>query len=318
VNGAEAAESGPGAATTYVEPPRSYRSIPITVVLLAVAFALDVALGGGSEDIPGFLIVAVVVLGIHVLVIKAVRSTHSLRLTDKELRVGDEAVERSEIVGAVPGRDPELAVLGWPNGMPRGAQGVIVRLVDDQDFVVPTRNPIRLIESLGVDVPGPKAVDAIRPAEPDDLLLLPEIDDRADVVFRVAGYELPELPFDEGLTAAKAIFVLGRPPVAFVCVDEIDGLAHVEEIAVLPSSMRQGIGTKLLERACEWARAEGYPAIALTTYADVPWNGPYYASRGFAEATDVSPGLAQVREHERELGLDAVGRRIVMRRELSG
>jgi hypothetical protein len=48
----------------------------------------------------------------------------------------------------------------------------------------------------------------------------------------------------------------------------------------------------------------------------VPWNGPYYAKRGFMEVADPSPGLRAVRDQERGVGLDAVGRRIVMRRAL--
>ncbi|MDT4928355.1 MAG: hypothetical protein QOF92_1222 [Pseudonocardiales bacterium] len=311
------ADPNSGAAGTYDEPPRTYRSVVVTVVLLVAAYAVDLALGGGSEDLPGFLIVAVAAVGIHVLVLNAVRSTHSLSLTADELRVGDEAVERSEIVGAQPGRDPELAVLGWPNGMPRGAKGVLVRLADEQDFVVPTRDPHRLIAALGVGAPGAKADDHVRAAESDDLPFIAEIDERADTVFRVAGYDLPELPFSDELLHCRAIFVVGRPPVAFVCVDELDGVAHVEEIAVLPSSMRQGIGTQLLERACQWARDAGYAAITLTTYADVPWNGPYYAARGFAETNDLTPGLVRVREHEGDVGLDAVARRIAMRKELT-
>jgi GNAT superfamily N-acetyltransferase len=159
----------------------------------------------------------------------------------------------------------------------------------------------------------------VREASPADLVLLPEIDERADTVFRMAGYDLPEVPFREDeWAAAKAVFVLGRPPVGFARVDEVDDLAHLAEMAVIPGSMRQGIGASLLERSCEWARAHGYPAITLTTYADVAWNGPYYAARGFVETGEVTPGLARLRERERTSGLDDVGRRVVMRRDLSG
>ena len=59
--------------------------------------------------------------------------------------------------------------------------------------------------------------------------------------------------------------------------------------------MRNGIGTQLLERACEWAREQRYPAITLTTYADISWNAPYYAARGFTEITELTPGLAGLR-----------------------
>jgi GNAT superfamily N-acetyltransferase len=112
------------------------------------------------------------------------------------------------------------------------------------------------------------------------------------------------------------VFVAGPPPVGFVQVEEIDGLAYIVELAVIPRWMRQGIGSALLERACEWARGRGYRAITLTTYADVPWNAPFYARRGFVEITEFGPGVQAEREQERELGLDEVGRRIVMRREL--
>jgi hypothetical protein len=54
----------------------------------------------------------------------------------------------------------------------------------------------------------------------------------------------------------------------------------------------------------------------LCTYAEIPWNGPYYASRGFVETDEVTPGLAELRAWERDVGLDALGRRCVMRREL--
>jgi GNAT superfamily N-acetyltransferase len=151
-----------------------------------------------------------------------------------------------------------------------------------------------------------------------ELAALAEIDDRAEAIFRAAGYRLPDIAFDvEVLRRAKAVFVAGRPPVGFVQVDELDGLAHVSELAVLPRWMGQGIGTALVERACSWAAANGYPAITLTTYADVPWNAPFYANRGFVESTDLGPGLAAVRARERELGLDDVGRRVVMRRALA-
>jgi hypothetical protein len=50
----------------------------------------------------------------------------------------------------------------------------------------------------------------------------------------------------------------------------------------------------------------------LRTYADVPWNGPFYTRAGFVEtspATDFHKHLAEVEER---LGLDLYGRRIQM------
>jgi ribosomal protein S18 acetylase RimI-like enzyme len=157
----------------------------------------------------------------------------------------------------------------------------------------------------------------VRRALPSDLEYLPDVDRRAESLFRVAGMNLPDIPFPlDELHDSRAVFVAGRPPVAFVQIDEVDGIAHVQELAVLPSHMRQGLGSALLDAACEWARAAGYPAITLTTYADVPWNAPYYQARGFTELSELTPELVELRDWERDVGLDAIGRRIAMRREL--
>jgi GNAT superfamily N-acetyltransferase len=149
--------------------------------------------------------------------------------------------------------------------------------------------------------------------------VLEEIDERAETLFGAAGMTLPRVTMPAGrAAAAKALFVHGRPPVGFVRVDEVDGLAHVEQLSVLPAQMRRGLGTALLGAACDWAVEQGYPAVTLITYADVAWNGPFYAARGFTETDQITPGLAELRDWERSVGLDEVGRRIVMRRELTG
>jgi GNAT superfamily N-acetyltransferase len=302
----------------YEEKARSYASLWAFAVIIGAGFVIDLIVGGGLAHLAGWLLAFVLVVGLNFVIVYAVRSEKSLTLTADELRVGDDAVGRSEIVAVTSGVDDELPVLGWPLGKPRQLAGLTVRLFDGQQLVVPTRSPERLRAALGVDsVPEPANVTEVRAAARADLAELGEVAQRAETLFRTAGYQLPELPFDTaGLAKAKAVFVAGRPPVAFVRVDEVDGLAHIEELAVIPKWMRQGIGSALVERACEWARAHDYPAITLTTYADVPWNGPYYAKRGFMEVADSSPGLRAVRDQERGVGLDAVGRRIVMRRAL--
>jgi GNAT superfamily N-acetyltransferase len=302
----------------YEEKARSYASLWAFAVIIGAGFVIDLIVGGGLAHLAGWLLAFVLVVGLNFVIVYAVRSEKSLTLTADELRVGDDAVGRSEIVAVTSGVDDELPVLGWPLGKPRQLAGLTVRLFDGQQLVVPTRSPERLRAALGVDsVPEPANVTEVRAAARADLAELGEVAQRAETLFRTAGYQLPELPFETaGLAKAKAVFVAGRPPVAFVRVDEVDGLAHIEELAVIPKWMRQGIGSALVERACEWARAHDYPAITLTTYADVPWNGPYYAKRGFMEVADPSPDLRAVRDQERGVGLDAVGRRIVMRRAL--
>lgn len=305
-------------AEVYEEKARSYASVWVLAALIGIGFVIDLLLGGGVAHLPGWALAFVIVVGLNALVVRAARSEKSLRLTADALSVGEETIDRSEIAAIATGADDaELPVLGWPSGPPRGMKALTLRLAGGQHVRVPTRFPDQLAHALGVSTAPAVDETEVRAAARSELGLLAEIDRRAEVIFRTAGYDLPEVPFDaDGLAKARAVFVAGRPPVAFVRVDDVDGLAHVDELAVIPRRMRQGIGGRLLERACEWARDHDYPAITLITYADVPWNRPFYAAHGFVETDDLTPGLTALRDEERELGLDAVGRRIVMRREL--
>ena len=80
--------------------------------------------------------------------------------------------------------------------------------------------------------------------------------------------------------------------------------------------MRRGIGTALVNAACHWAAGQGFSQITLCTFGDVPWNGPFYARRGFTEIPPPTPALRALRQREVRLGLDGMGRRCVMRRPL--
>ncbi|GAB2471509.1 GNAT family N-acetyltransferase [Jatrophihabitans fulvus] len=298
----------------YVER-RSYRELLWVVAALALGFVLDISLGGAAAHVVGWLVAAVVLCGTFAVIIASARATRSLVVTDGEVWVGEEAVRRDEITAVTPGIDRDLPVLGWPTGRSGRFGGLTLHLERGVDVVVPAKRPARLAAVLGVAGPAP-ATTVVREATEDDLARLPDIDDRAEVVFRVAGYALPELPWslpDERI----AVFVAGDPPVGFALLTEVDGQAHLEEIAVLPGSMRTGVGGRLLDHACRWAADAGYTSMTLCTYADVPWNGPWYASRGFARTSDYSDGVRALREHEAEVGLDAVGERIVMRRALA-
>jgi hypothetical protein len=74
----------------------------------------------------------------------------------------------------------------------------------------------------------------------------------------------------------------------------------------------------LLDEAADRARAGGLPALTLTTFADVPWNGPYYERCGFRvlAGDEITPGLRAIREHENALGLDRWPR-VCMRRDIT-
>src|SRR4051794_35765009 len=65
-------------------------------------------------------------------------------------------------------------------------------------------------------------------------------------------------------------------PVAYLTSALVDDCAHIEQVSVAPDHGRRGLGAALIDHLEETARAEGRPALTLTTFRDVPWNAPYY------------------------------------------
>ena len=102
------------------------------------------------------------------------------------------------------------------------------------------------------------------------------------------------------------------PAVGFVHVIAGDNFAHLEQLSVLPSHGRRGHGRALVEAAKLEAKRRGEHRMTLRTFADVPWNAPFYATCGFVEsesATEFHRRLVQV---EIGLGLPLHGRRVEM------
>jgi GNAT superfamily N-acetyltransferase len=109
----------------------------------------------------------------------------------------------------------------------------------------------------------------------------------------------------------------GDHPVAYLLLTVLDGGAHVEQVSVHPDHARRGLGKSLLDTAADWARQKDLAALTLTTFADVPWNAPYYQRLGFRVLADdqLTPGLRHARQEETARGLDRWPR-VAMRRQL--
>jgi 4-diphosphocytidyl-2-C-methyl-D-erythritol kinase len=166
-------------------------------------------------------------------------------------------------------------------------------------------------------------------AQSSDVPKLPDIEREAASLFSSRATELgfnPDAPVHvhslETLNAAQtsdrlwvALDSLSQP-VGFALVLEIDGFAHLEEMDVLPAHGRKGVGATLLEAVCTWASEKGYPAVTLSTFRDIPWNGPFYARHGFhaVHPGALSNGLAAIVETERRCGL-RTELRAIMRRD---
>ncbi|NIH78858.1 GNAT family N-acetyltransferase [Amycolatopsis viridis] len=160
----------------------------------------------------------------------------------------------------------------------------------------------------------------IRKPTAADLTRLPEIERSAGECFR--GIGMPEiaddvLPTPEDLARYPYAWVAGEPePVAYLVAVPVDGSLHIEQVSVHASWARRGIGRVLIEEA---ARA-GFPALTLTTFAEVPWNAPYYERCGFVrlDPAALTPGLRRIRAAEAARGLDRWPRVAMRRDELTG
>jgi N-acetylglutamate synthase-like GNAT family acetyltransferase len=107
-------------------------------------------------------------------------------------------------------------------------------------------------------------------------------------------------------------------PVAYLIADIVDGDMHIEQVSVHPRAARRKIGGMLLDHAAASAAASGIGALTLTTFAEVPWNAPYYARCGFRVLDDsqLSPGMRAIWDREIAHGLHRWPR-VFMRRDLN-
>jgi GNAT superfamily N-acetyltransferase len=167
----------------------------------------------------------------------------------------------------------------------------------------------------------------IRPPRPDELRLLPQIENEADRSYADVGLHfIVAMP-----TATLASLEHGRRhdrlwvavspsgrPVGFALMKLYGETAWLDQLSVLERWRRSGLGSALIERTAAQARRLGFEALYLSTYRDVPWNAPYYARRGFVEVQRAGWARA-VRQHmQRENSHGHPSwRRIVMRRAVS-
>ncbi|MBT2396659.1 GNAT family N-acetyltransferase [Streptomyces sp. ISL-100] len=169
----------------------------------------------------------------------------------------------------------------------------------------------------------------IRPATLAELPALQAIERAAGEPFRTLGMaaiaddDPPTLDVLAGYQRAGRAWVAADHadhddrPRAYLLTDVVDAAAHIEQVSVHPSAARRGTGRALIDHLTRTAASEGLTALTLTTFANVPWNAPYYARLGFRTLADaeLTDGLREIRREEAAHGLDRWPR-VCMRREL--
>ena len=166
----------------------------------------------------------------------------------------------------------------------------------------------------------------IRLATPHDAADLPDIERSAGKAF-LASPGLEWLASDKVMSAEQhQIYIAegtvwvaqsGGRCIGFVTTARHEDALHILELSVESGHQGHGVGRRLLETAKDYARANGLPALTLTTFRDLPFNELFYHKLGYRtlEAGDIPPRLADILETEIDNGLPG-DRRCAMRLEL--
>jgi len=168
----------------------------------------------------------------------------------------------------------------------------------------------------------------IRLASTDDLPHLQELERAAGSPFTelgmsaVADDEPPSLGVLEEYQRDGRAWVStdgADHPVAYLLIDVVNDAAHVQQVSVYPRHAGHRLGSALLDTAATWSTEHHLGALTLTTFAEVPWNAPYYARLGFQVVAEDArkEGLRRIRKQEAALGLDRC-RRVAMVRPVAG
>ncbi len=147
----------------------------------------------------------------------------------------------------------------------------------------------------------------VRAATADDVAEVARIEVEAGRLFLtvdmplVAGDEVDEAALSHAIAEQRVWVASYDGAVAgYVEASVVDGRAHVDQVSVLPAAGRRGIGRALVRYVEAWGRERSLDGTTLTTFRDVPWNGPFYRRLGYRELAEaeIGPELRAVMERE--------------------
>jgi len=75
-------------------------------------------------------------------------------------------------------------------------------------------------------------------------------------------------------------------PVGFALTSVRGDTLYLDQVSVHPGHGRRGVGAALVSRVVEDARDRGIRSVTLSTFRDLPWNGPFYRKLGFREVPE--------------------------------
>jgi GNAT superfamily N-acetyltransferase len=132
----------------------------------------------------------------------------------------------------------------------------------------------------------------ISPASLEDIDALIAIDLAAGQLFAPTGLisddglhdHVPRAVFEQAVDAGDVFWISRNDvPAGFALVSQRGGTLYLDQISVHPDHGRQGLGATLIQHVCQLARQRRLKQVTLSTFRDIPWNGPFYRKLGFRE-----------------------------------
>jgi len=131
-------------------------------------------------------------------------------------------------------------------------------------------------------------------ADGADIARLVEIDRAASTLFRETGLigedalgeHVPADTLDAAIAAREVLAMRHRwtgEAVGFALTSGRGDTLYLDQVSVHPDHGRQGLGEKLVRRVIADAKERGLKTVTLSTFRDLPWNGPFYRKLGFRE-----------------------------------
>jgi len=159
----------------------------------------------------------------------------------------------------------------------------------------------------------------------DDIPALVAADRAASMLFEDTGLISPEaltdtIPHDAFAEAIKAEHVIVARhiegyAVGFTLTSLRGKGLYLDQISVHPEHGQCGIGTELMMHLLQDAEDRKLPYVTLSTFRDLPWNAPFYASMGFREIhrNKFDEFMFEIEEAQRPL-MDVAARCFMRRR----
>lgn len=167
---------------------------------------------------------------------------------------------------------------------------------------------------------------SITAAELDDIPALISVDKAASALFEPTGLLTNEALQDhvpaevlEAEIPAGNVFAARNQhdwAVGFALIRPRGTGLYLDQVSVHPDHGQNGLGRALVIRTLAEAEHRKLPHVSLSTFRDLAWNGPFYASLGFREISraQLEPYMIEIEEAQKPF-MD-VSQRCFMRRKV--